>query len=107
MLCVFLLSSCTSVDREFRTHDSLQKSLQKLIGTNVQLISIQSNNVKAAGYHDFTDVMTVQFKSGATYEYYAVALELWEDFLQAQPDPWSKIGYPRLVQGNFVYEEIK
>ena len=77
-----------------------------MIGTNGQLIPIQSNNVHAAGYDELSGIMTVKFKNGAIYEYFAVPRELWESFLQAQPDPWSLVGYPRLVQAGVLYKRI-
>jgi len=52
-------------------------------------------------------VMTVQFKNGALYEYYGVSPELWVSFVAAQPDPWSQIGYPRLVQAGLAYKRIR
>lgn len=106
VFCVFLLSSCTPVDGEFNSQDQSQNSTQKLIGTNGQLIPIQSNNAQAAGYDELSGIMVVKFKNGAIYEYFAVSTELWEDFLQAQPDPWSLVGYPRLVQAGVPYRRI-
>jgi len=50
--------------------------------------------------------MTVQFNNGYTYEYYGVPLELWDTFLAAQPNPWSLIGYPRLVKAGVPYKRI-
>lgn len=78
----------------------------KRIGTNGQLISIQSDNVRAAGYDAETMVMTVQFMNGAMYEYYSVPADLWESFIAAQPHPWSSVGYPRLVQSGVPYKRI-
>ena len=76
------------------------------LGTNGQLISIQSDNVRAAGYDDASFTMSVQFKNGALYEYYGVPAELWTSFIAAQPHPWSQVGYPRLVQGGIPYKRI-
>lgn len=76
------------------------------IGTNGQLISIQSDNVRAAGYDETSMVMTVQFDNGALYEYYGVPADLWTSFIAAQPHPWSQVGYPRLVQGGIPYKRI-
>jgi hypothetical protein len=39
--------------------------------------------------------MTVLFDSGGLYEYYNLPAGLWEDFVAAQPHPWSQVGYPR------------
>jgi hypothetical protein len=75
-------------------------------GTSGQLISIQSDNVSAAGYDEISMVMTVRFKNGALYEYYQIPLSLWNSFLEAQPNPWSLIGYPQLVNGGYSYRRI-
>lgn len=79
---------------------------QRLVGTNGQLISIQSDNVRAAGYDVSSMIMTVQFNNGYTYEYYGIPLELWNSFIAAQPNPWSLVGYPRLVQAGVPYKRI-
>jgi hypothetical protein len=50
--------------------------------------------------------MTVQFDSGWTYEYYGVSPELWLAFLAAQPNPWSQVGYPMLVEAGVPYRRI-
>jgi len=76
------------------------------VGTNGELISIQSDNVRAAGYDEASKVMTVQFDNGALYQYYGVQAELWTSFVAAQPHPWSQVGYPRLVQGGIPYKRI-
>ena len=76
------------------------------VGTNGQLIAIQSDNVRAAGYDEVSMVMTVQFDNGALYEYYGVSADLWTSFVAAQPHPWSQVGYPRLVQGGIPYKRI-
>jgi hypothetical protein len=77
------------------------------VETNGQLISIQSDNVQAAGYDANSMTMTVQFNNGYTYEYFAVPLELWESFIAAQPNPWSLVGYPRLVLGKYGSKRIE
>ena len=80
--------------------------IKEQVGTNGQLISIQSDNVRAAGYDEVLMVMTVQFDNGALYEYYGVPADLWTSFIAAQPHPWSQVGYPRLVQGGIPYKRI-
>lgn len=81
-------------------------SESKGVGTSGELISIQSDNVRAAGYDEASLVMTVQFDNGALYEYYGVPADLWTSFFAAQPHPWSQVGYPRLVQGGIPYKRI-
>ena len=79
---------------------------QSFVGTNGQLISIESGNVRAAGYDANSMTMTVQFNNGYTYEYYGITAELWNSFIAAQPNPWSQVGYPRLVQAGVPYKRI-
>jgi len=74
--------------------------------TGGALIPIDSDNVAQAGYQATTRVMTVLFDSGGLYEYYDVPPALWEAFVAAQPDPWSLVGYPQLVQGGYAYQEV-
>lgn len=78
----------------------------EFVGTNGQLVSIQSDSVRAAGYDEASMVMTVQFNNGTLYEYYGVPGELWTSFVAAQPHPWGQVGYPRLVQGGIPYKRI-
>ena len=108
-LALILLNSCgTSTD--FSLNESSDRPIpqqaQEQIGTGGQLISIQSDNVSAAGYDATTQTMTVRFDSGATYEYYQVPASTWISFIAAQPHPWSQVGYPILVQGGFPYARV-
>jgi hypothetical protein len=84
-----------------------QVEASAIVGTNGQLISIQSDNVQSAGYDANSLTMTVQFNNGYTYEYYGIPAELWNSFIAAQPDPWSQVGYPRLVQAGVPYKRIR
>jgi hypothetical protein len=86
---------------------SAQVEAQSLVGTNGQLIPIQSDNVVAAGYDANSMTMTVQFNNLSTYEYYGISPELWNSFIAAQPHPWSQVGYPRLVQAGVPYKRIR
>ncbi len=99
-----LLAGCDGSEVDISSQSS--NSNEVSVGTNGSLISIQSDNVQAAGYNAENSVMTVQFKNGALYEYYGVDLELWESFIAAQPHPWSQVGYPRLVQAGIPYKRI-
>ena len=102
----FLLTGCangTSSSGEISEREDKQVSL---VGTEGQLIPIQSDNVRAAGYDVETQVMTVQFKNGYLYEYYGVSADVWNSFIAAQPNPWSQVGYPRLVQSGIPYKRI-
>ena len=102
-LSVGLLTGCGNSSEPT---SSSQVEAQAVVGTNGQLITIQSDNVQAAGYDADSMVMTVQFDNGALYEYYGVSADLWNSFVAAQPHPWSQVGYPRLVQGGIPYKRI-
>jgi hypothetical protein len=99
-----LLTSCSDTSEVSESDNST--IAQQPIGTNGALIEIFSDNVSAAGYEDKSMIMTVQFKTGAIYEYYAVPADLWLSFVAAQPHPWSQVGYPRLVKGGIAYKRI-
>ena len=103
-LSLGLLTGCGSAtDKSASPVDEVQA----VVGTNGQLISIQSDNVRAAGYDANSMTMTVQFNNGYTYEYYGIEAELWTSFVAAQPHPWSQVGYPRLVQAGVPYKRIR
>ena len=106
LLLVLLVSSCGNLDVSSSNPDSAKETTVASIGTKGKLISIQSSNVSAAGYDEASMVMTVQFKSGALYEYYGVSPEVWVSFVAAQPDPWSQVGYPRLVEAGLPYRRV-
>ena len=74
--------------------------------TSTGLIPIQSDNVAAAGYDSSTQTLTVQFLEGAVYQYAPVPQSLWDDFVAAQPHPWSAVGYPRLVEAKVPYWRV-
>lgn len=102
-LSVALLAGCGGASEG---SSSRQVEEQTAVGTNGQLISIESDNVRAAGYDANSMTMTVQFNNGYTYEYYGITAELWNSFIAAQPNPWSQVGYPRLVQAGVPYKRI-
>ena len=104
LLSIGLLTGCRNGTENFSTP---QVESQVVVGTNGQLIPIQSDNVRAAGYDPNSLTMTVQFNNGYTYEYYGVAAELWTSFVAASPHPWSQVGYPRLVQAGVPYKRIR
>ena len=111
LLAVFFISltltSCSSSqESNLQNNSSLEQPLST-IGTHGQLISIQSDNVQAAGYDEASMVMSVQFDNGALYEYYGVSADLWTSFVAAQPHPWSQVGHPRLVNGGIPYKRIR
>jgi hypothetical protein len=87
--------------------EEMSSQLSSSVGTNGQLISIQSDNVMAAGYEDKNAIMTVQFNNGSIYEYYGVSASVWQAFVAAQPHPWSQVGYPELVQSGISYKRVR
>ena len=105
VLSLALCGCVSSEDSNLEENSSLNQ-VTSTVGTNGQLIYIQSDNVSAAGYDESSMVMTVQFDNGALYEYYGVPADLWTSFVAAQPHPWSQVGYPRLVQGGIPYKRI-
>ena len=107
VLLAILVSGCGTNSDITQSTESIQSQGSTSVGTNGQLISIQSDNVLAAGYDAAVLVMTVQFNNGYTYEYYGVQPELWNSFIAAQPNPWSQVGYPRLVQAMIPYKRIR
>lgn len=104
LVLIFALTGCGG--QNITNGSQVEQSSTAPTGTNGQLISIQSDNVRAAGYDEASMVMTVQFDNGALYEYYGVPADLWTSFVGAQPHPWSQVGYPRLVQGGIPYKRI-
>ncbi len=104
LLLSLSLTSCGTTEQALPDIETIQTS--ETGGTSGQLISIQSDNVRAAGYDVSSMIMTVQFNNGYTYEYYGIPLELWNSFIAAQPNPWSLVGYPRLVQAGVPYKRI-
>lgn len=105
LICL-ALTSCVATQGTSSEMTSSTEQSSVGNGTNGQLISIHSDNVRAAGYDEASMVMTVQFDNGALYEYYGVSTELWTSFVAAQPHPWSQVGYPRLVQGGIPYKRV-
>jgi hypothetical protein len=76
-------------------------------GTGGQLIAIQSDNVRAAGYDDASRTILVEFNDGSLYEYSPVPVSVWIDFVAAQPHPWSRVGNPVLVEGAVPYRKVR
>lgn len=103
-LISLVLASCGSTEQSLTDTEVAQPA--ESVGTGGRLIAIQSDNVRAAGYDASSMIMTVQFKNGYTYEYYGIALQLWNSFIAAQPNPWSLVGHPQLVQAGVAYKRI-
>ncbi len=108
LILTITLSSCVGTSGKNDLGTSTSTGLVTTInqGTGGALVDITSDNVSAAGYDAVAMIMTVRFKNGYTYEYYGVPGEIWNSFIAAQPDPWSLVGYPRLVQAGVPYKRI-
>jgi len=74
--------------------------------TNGEMIAIQSDNVSMAGYDASSQRMTVMFDNGKSYWYQPVDQSIWTAFYNAQPHPWSQVGYPALVESGIPYGKI-
>ncbi len=108
-LYLAIFFSITGCGEETGSSDEItENEIQQvsIVGTEGQLIPIQSDNVRLAGYDASTLVMTVQFKNGYIYEYYGVSADIWTSFIAAQPNPWSQVGYPLLVQSGIPYKRV-
>jgi hypothetical protein len=76
------------------------------IDTKGEMIDIRSDNVSMAGYDASTQRMTVMFDNGKSYWYQPVDQSVWTAFYNAQPHPWSQVGYPALVEAGVPYGKI-
>ena len=74
--------------------------------TNGEFINIQSDNVSMAGYDAAAQRMTVMFANGNSYWYQPVDQSVWTAFYNAQPHPWSQVGYPQLVESGIPYGRV-
>lgn len=63
LFCI-ILTSCSSPDGFDSSANILEEQVIESIGTGGRLISIQSDNVRAAGYNASSMIMTVQFNNG-------------------------------------------
>ena len=102
-----ILSGCAQSDLVSGTPSESKSTTQiENADTFGNLIPIQSNNVSAAGYNSASQTLTIQFHGGEIYEYYGVSIDVWIEFLQAQPHPWSQVGKPLLVDAGVPYQRI-
>lgn len=100
------LVGCTSEAPERPSASQTAPVVETVNGTQGQLIPIASDNVAYAGYDEDSLEMTVMFDNGSTYAYFNVPAALWLRFIEAQPHPWSQVGYPELVRGGYSYAKI-
>ena len=105
-LLVTGLAGCSSEAPARPSASQTPAVVESEIGTQGQLIPIASDNVAYAGYDEDSLEMTVMFDNGSTYAYFNVPSTLWLRFIEAQPHPWSQVGYPELVRGGYSYAKI-
>jgi hypothetical protein len=53
---------------------------------------IRSDALVGVDYDPRRRVLTIEYVSGGTYEYYGVEPGLFEELLRSQPHPWSRVG---------------
>jgi hypothetical protein len=70
------------------------------------MLPIDSDNVNTACYDESTRSMYVLFDTGGLYVYYSVQPQVWDRFIEAQPNAWSEVGYPELVKSGLSYRRI-
>ena len=69
-----------------------------------ELTPVESSNIKAVGYDDATEELTVEFHNGSQYRYSQVDREVFEQLVKAP----SVGGYFSLnVKGIFDFKRIK
>ena len=106
---LLLLSACSteSASESGQAISTTQSSsVDESLDTKGEFISIQSDNVSLAGYDASTQRMTVVFDNGKAYWYQPVDQSVWTAFYNAQPHPWSQVGYPALVESGIPYGRL-
>ncbi len=106
---LLLLSACSteSASESGQAISTTQSSsVDESLDTKGEFISIQSDNVSLAGYDASTQRMTVVFDNGKAYWYQPVDQSVWTAFYNAQPHPWSQVGYPALVESGIPYGKL-
>ena len=106
---LLLLSACSTEsasESEQAVSTTQSSSVDESLDTKGEFISIQSDNVSMAGYDASTQRMTVVFDNGKAYWYQPVDQSVWIAFYNAQPHPWSQVGYPALVESGIPYGKL-
>lgn len=105
LMSVLTISACSneSTAQSINTEPSVTE-LNK--DTSGEWIQIQSDNVSLAGYDASARRMTVIFDNGKSYWFQPVNQSVWTYFYNAQPHPWSQIGYPQLVEAGIPYGRV-
>jgi hypothetical protein len=102
---LFFLTACSNSEVK-QDYGSSTVVVDYSIETNGEFIPIVSDNVSMASYDLETKIMIVQFDNGQTYWYKPVSQNVWTNFYNAQPNPWSQVGYPELVKSGIPYGRI-
>jgi hypothetical protein len=108
-VCSLLLIGCSAESSSSSSTTESSTSVQETDvskDTNGEWIQIQSDNVSMAGYDASTQRMTVTFDNGKSYWYQPVDQSVWTAFYNAQPHPWSQVGYPALVESGIPYGRL-
>ena len=64
---------------------------------------VESSNIRSIGYDSSTDILQVEFKSNAVYNYYEVPENIYQELMSAR----SHGSYlNEHVKGRFVYSRI-
>jgi uncharacterized protein RhaS with RHS repeats len=108
-VCSLLLIGCSAESSSSSSTTESSISVQEIDpskDTKGEWIKIQSDNVSLAGYDASTQRMTVTFDNGKSYWYQPVDQSVWIAFYNAQPHPWSQVGYPALVESGIPYGRL-
>ena len=108
-VCSLLLIGCSTESSSSLSITESSTSVQESdlsIDSKGEWVQIQSDNVSMAGYDASTQTMTVMFDDGKSYWYQPVDQSVWTAFYNAQPHPWSQVGYPALVQTGVPYGRL-
>jgi len=105
LMSTLMMSACSpETTAQSINTDASVRDMSK--GTNGEMLDIQSDNVSIAGYDASTQRMTVTFDNGKSYWYQPVDQSVWTAFYNAQPHPWSQVGYPALVESGIPYGRL-
>ena len=108
-VCSLLVIGCSA---ESSSPSSITESSASVQETDLskdtkgEWVPIQSDNLSMAGYDASTQTMTVMFDNGKSYWYQPVDPSVWTSFYNAQPHPWSQVGYPALVESGVPYGRL-
>jgi len=67
------------------------------------VIPVKSSLIKAIGYNEDHETMTVEFKAGGTFEYALITPELWKEFREA---PSTGKYFVANIKGKFPTKQL-